>query len=68
MNSPSGVLAPRICVGTAQATKCSRISLTLSSVQVRADRPSRAAFQHPADGAPSLPAQMNSGLPSAAAF
>src|SRR5205814_2119413 len=44
------------------------MSAILASVQLEADRPPRPAVQQPAAGAPPLPAQMNRGLPSAAAF
>ena len=67
-NSPSGLFARQTHVGTATATKFFLTSSMVSSVHVEGARPPRPAVQQPAAGAPPLPAQRNSGLPSAAAF
>src|SRR5947208_1794064 len=67
-NSPSGPFARQTQVGTATATKFSLTRATVSSVHVEGARPPRPAVQHPAAGAPPLPAQRSRGLPSAAAF
>src|SRR3954464_4783277 len=67
-NSPSGPLARQVQVGTATATKCALTSFTVSSVHLEGARPPRPAVQHPAAGAPPLPAQRSNGLPSAADF